>query len=281
MEGYAKIAERISKHPELGIYRRFGALNAQNILYLQAEIHELEADLRNYAEEDAAQPRDSERSKYSRNWHKLSSSNDDRRQWNTVCLIREKLKEYNDLLAQQALITRYYRKPRGYDLDILRTCLRSTSLPDYLPGLDSTIWDDPVLSQFDLVSLHPDNPEADDRLTHWISSYFIGPFHHLVGRHFKAKSTDFGEENLTDYSDAAIVKLSSILATVVSSVFPIVGVIILFFVQDLLARIGIIASLTAVFSFVLVVMTHARKVEIFAATAAFSAVLVVFLGADG
>ena len=269
MEGYAKIASRISLHPELGIFRRFSALNAQNLLYLQAEIHELEANLREYAAEDAAQPTTCPRSRYSRNWHKLANSLDhDRRQWQTMLLLREKLKEYNEALTQQALIARYYRKPRDHDLDVLRTCLRSTSLPDYLLGLDSTIWDDPLISATDLISLTPQDPDADDRLTTWISSYLLSPFHSLIGRHYKSPTPDFGAENLTDYSDKAIVKVSSILATVVSSVFPIVGVIILFFVEDLLARIGIVASLTAVFSAVLAVVTRARKVEIFAATAA-------------
>lgn len=172
--------------------------------------------------------------------------------------IREKLKEYNELLTQQALLAQSYRKPRSYDLDILRTCLKSTTLPDYLLGLDSTIWEDATLAE-DLISLQPSDQDADDRFTRWISTYLVGPFHHLVGRHVKSTSPDFGDRNLTDYSDRAIVKLSSLIATVVSSVFPIVGVIILFFVKNLLVRIGIIAGLTAVFSLALAVMTHASE----------------------
>ena len=73
---------------------------------------------------------------------------------------------------------------------------------------------------------------------------------------------------MTDYSDRTIARLSSLIVTVISSVFPIVGVIILYFVKDLLARIGIIAGLTAAFSLVLALVTSAKKSEIFAATAA-------------
>jgi hypothetical protein len=279
-EGYAKIAERTSHHPELAIFRRFAALNAQNLLHLQAEIHELEADLRAYAEEDAVQPNNSNRAKYSRSWHKLAHSHsEDRRQYETITTIRARLKEYNDLLTQQALIARYYRPPKKYDLDALRTCLKSTSLPDYLLGLDSTIWEDESLAH-DLITLDPNNPDADDKFTEWIASYLVEPFHRVIGRHFKQASPDFGSEGITSYSDRAIVKFSSVVTTVISSVFPIVGVIILFFMTDTLARLGVIAALTGVFSFILAVVTKARKVEIFAATAAFSAVLVVFLAAD-
>jgi hypothetical protein len=269
MEGYAHIAAQSSRHPELGIYRRFGALNSQSLLYLQAEIHALEADLRTYAEEDAAQAKDSARSKYARNWHKLANSpGDDRRQWNTMCAIREKLKEYNELLIQQAQVARCYRKPRHYDLDLMRSCMKDASMPEwYLLGLDSTIWEDETLAH-DLVSLNPNDPDADDKLTQWILSYLVEPFHQLIGRHFMKTSSVHGSAHLMEYSDKAIFKFSSVAATVISSVFPVVGVIILFFVKNLLARIGIIAGLTAIFSFCLAIMTEARKVEIFAATAA-------------
>jgi hypothetical protein len=100
MEGYAKIASRIATHPELGIYRRFGALNAQNILYLQAELHGLEQELQQYAAEDAAAANDETRKLYSRDWHTLAeSTGDDGRQWYTMCRIREKLKEYSKSVA--------------------------------------------------------------------------------------------------------------------------------------------------------------------------------------
>jgi hypothetical protein len=96
MEGYAKIASRIAAHPELGIYRRFRALNAQNILYFQAELHGLEQELQQYAAEDAAATNDETRKLYSRDWHTLAeATDDDRRQWNTMCRIRSKLKEYS------------------------------------------------------------------------------------------------------------------------------------------------------------------------------------------
>lgn len=98
MEGYAKLASIMGSHPEVAILRRFGALNVQNLLYLQAELVALEDDLRAIAAEDNAS-RDPNRAIYSRDWHTLSNSKNHGetagKQWQIVLSIREKLKEYS------------------------------------------------------------------------------------------------------------------------------------------------------------------------------------------
>lgn len=50
--GYPKLAERIAVLPETGIYRRFDALNARNLLYLQSELCTLEVEIREQEERD-------------------------------------------------------------------------------------------------------------------------------------------------------------------------------------------------------------------------------------
>ncbi|KAG7293531.1 hypothetical protein NEMBOFW57_003583 [Staphylotrichum longicolle] len=81
-------------------FRRFGALAAEDLLYRQAELVELERSLREYQQEDKESGhRDRER--YAFNWDKLQRSghndaaegNDDI-QWQTILEIREKLKSY-------------------------------------------------------------------------------------------------------------------------------------------------------------------------------------------
>jgi hypothetical protein len=100
MEGYAKMAFLMGEYPEVAVFRRFGALNAQNLLYLQAELKDLETSLRNYALEDqnSGHP---ERIFYSKDWFTLKNSCDatyegaDGNQWSTILSIRAKLKEYS------------------------------------------------------------------------------------------------------------------------------------------------------------------------------------------
>ena len=91
----------MGSHPEVAILRRFGALNAQNLLYLQAELVALEQDLRAISAEDSSS-NEQDRANYSRDWYALSRSQnqttggeDARKQWQTILLIREKLKEYS------------------------------------------------------------------------------------------------------------------------------------------------------------------------------------------
>lgn len=94
-EGYAKIAHTMNHHGELAIFRRFGKLNLQNLLYLQAELTHLEKDLDELVERDKL---DTSREFYTKDWWSLAESSDneeDQEQWDKVLQIREKLKEYS------------------------------------------------------------------------------------------------------------------------------------------------------------------------------------------
>ena len=102
MIGYPKLAAKIEILPEAAIYRRFGALNAQNLLYYQAELTYLEQDLR-------AQQRKDHNDKtgygYATNWIWLRDSKEEGngRQLELVLEIREKLAKYSEseLLQQR------------------------------------------------------------------------------------------------------------------------------------------------------------------------------------
>jgi hypothetical protein len=50
--GYPKLAEHIGDHPKIASFRRFAALNARNILYFQAELLDLEAELKKVEQRD-------------------------------------------------------------------------------------------------------------------------------------------------------------------------------------------------------------------------------------
>lgn len=102
MEGYSKLASLMGSNPEVAILRRFGSLNAQNLLYLQAELIALEDDLRATAAEDSASD-DPDRAIHSRDWYTLSRSTSHAasneaagKQWQTVLSIREKLRVYSN-----------------------------------------------------------------------------------------------------------------------------------------------------------------------------------------
>jgi hypothetical protein len=94
MEGYAKVASLMGMHPEFGILRRFQALNMQNLLYLQAEITHLEAELHSIAKEDIASGK---MPGHTHDWWTLSQGHEfgDAKQWQMALEIREKLEKYS------------------------------------------------------------------------------------------------------------------------------------------------------------------------------------------
>jgi hypothetical protein len=97
MEGYAQLAQRMTNHPDLGILRRFGALNVQNLLYLQAELTVLESKLRKVEEQNAASP-DEQTQWCAYDWRSLikhRAEDDDQSQWLVFLEVRSKLREYS------------------------------------------------------------------------------------------------------------------------------------------------------------------------------------------
>ncbi|RAL67060.1 hypothetical protein DID88_007840 [Monilinia fructigena] len=63
----------MARHGELGIFRRFGKLGLQNLLYLQAELTHLENDLENLACRDAGHKL---REEHSKDWYSLAQGYD-------------------------------------------------------------------------------------------------------------------------------------------------------------------------------------------------------------
>lgn len=102
MDGYAKIGSLMGEYPEVAIFKRFGALNMENLLFLQAELHDLETRLRELQRADLESGLLDQRN-YSRDWYMLKESGDSLaesgnvgQQWALMLEIREKLKKYSE-----------------------------------------------------------------------------------------------------------------------------------------------------------------------------------------
>lgn len=97
LNGYPMLSEFQSSFPETAIFRKFGALNLQNLLYLQAELSRLEVEVREIAQEDFDSG-DPERLQFNRDWWELSQASGkdgNNIQWLKVLEIREKLEMYS------------------------------------------------------------------------------------------------------------------------------------------------------------------------------------------
>jgi hypothetical protein len=111
MEGYAKLARLMGEFPEVALFRRFGALNAQNLLYMQAELTELEATLLEIEQKNATSSI-SVRARYSRDWWSLqraasedAEDGNDGAQWKLVVKIRDKLQNYSKGAMSRSAMT--------------------------------------------------------------------------------------------------------------------------------------------------------------------------------
>ena len=96
-DGYLKLSAFQGRFPEVAIFRRFAALNAQNILYMQAELSHLELELNEIIDEDCHSG-DVKRMAYGRDWWTLSQASkqdESPAQMRKICEIRGKLQVYS------------------------------------------------------------------------------------------------------------------------------------------------------------------------------------------
>lgn len=89
MPGYKALSDLLGTFPQLHCYRRFGSLSAKVLLYRQAELSHLEAELRVIVAEDEQDPKTCG---CDQSWKKLNDECVAQR--NKVMEIDGKLREY-------------------------------------------------------------------------------------------------------------------------------------------------------------------------------------------
>ncbi|KUJ08802.1 uncharacterized protein LY89DRAFT_788704 [Mollisia scopiformis] len=274
MDGYAKVAQLMASQEEFAIFRRFRALNIKRLLYLQAEIMHLEAEVSQLAKRDSTHEG---RRFHTRDWWSLSQGGegDDLEQWEKFLELSEKLDQYNDELLKQASLAKL-EQPRKYDLTFLRSWFQRPGMGSFpLLGIDRGAWD--TDNENDLVAIKPRAPP--DMFSRWFTEDVVPHYHHIFGKTFKTPLPEHVGTGIYHYKESSLEKLISTLATVIASLLPICSVVALYIVQSNSIRLGMIAAFSACFSLALAVMTNARRIEVFAATIflRFAAVNVVFL----
>jgi hypothetical protein len=152
----------------------------------------------------------------------------------------------------------------------------------FLHGAEALLWDRDF--ENDLTSLCiPVDPQ--DPLTRFAYSVVLPLYHRSVGERRKSPvlvSNPFnGEKQSTptfEYSDKAILAALNILSASIASLIPSISALALYFIHSSLDRLGAIIAFTFIFSMLLCLITNVKRSECFGITAAFSAVLVVFVG---
>lgn len=162
-----------------------------------------------------------------------------------------------DTALQQQAFNFELQSPHTYDLKVLQKWLKRPKMGEqFLVGLDRNAWDE----KDDLISLGLTS--NDDPLAKWVTDKVMVWVHCCIGRRINMNS-------LVHYSEDWALRFLSLISTVLASVLPIVAIVVLYVVQSTHVRLGGLAAFTAVFAFILSVVTNAKRSDVFAATAAY------------
>lgn len=266
LEGYPTFAEFIARDRDAAIYRRFERLSARNLLYQQSELHELERQLQELDHEDAKDINNQAARKAAVYWERFinDTSEEGEARRSLQAKIKAKLKEYHKALMLESQVLSL-NAPGSKTLAAFRRWFRSMGTP-VLWGHDERLFSD----EHDLVALAP----ADtDRLNNLLKDHF--------GYFFKEKQAEIPlhSKGLYYFSETRIQRAGLVISTLLSAVLLVGAIVALLEVRDrsIALRVGAVVIFTCCFASVVGLLTNARRAEIFASTAAYAAVLVVFI----
>ncbi|PGH27806.1 hypothetical protein AJ80_00594 [Polytolypa hystricis UAMH7299] len=137
--------------------------------------------------------------------------------------------------------------------------------------IDDIVGDDPS----DLVALRP--PFDDDNLSRILHKY--GGYASYLLKQPKFKPGE-GSTDIHYFSEDHISRMMTITSVLAATVLMVGAIVSLYFVKQPGAKLGMVCAFTFLFAASMVLLTNARRGETFAATAAYAAVLVVFVSGD-
>ncbi|KAI4219945.1 MAG: hypothetical protein LQ349_008215 [Xanthoria aureola] len=271
--GYPKIAALAATDPSFLIYRKFGWLHNRLLLYLQDEIVALEYKLNKLDQRTFSHD----------NEIKLKSRREDFNnpglRQDTIKQITEKLKEYDEHLLRFQKI-QAIRRP---------TVRNQTSLYNFIHQTRGLVdseskW---IREGADLAAVAREEEHG------WFNGFLEDTLHKISPRATQAifrtneQKIATGQERVFLISPFRLDVFLRVVLTILAAVLLLLPVVILFELQPTKAsqirrnggfQILTIFLFTLLFSASCSIFTKARRQEVFTATAAYSAVLVVFLG---
>jgi hypothetical protein len=116
----------------------------------------------------------------------------------------------------------------------------------------------------------------EDPFSTWVVEKVICWLYQTIWSRYRATNPD----GLT-INEARIMHSTSFLTTAIASLLPVGSIVVLYCVQSMKTRLGLMACFTFSFALALACFTTVKRSEIFAITTAFAAVQVVFVGGNG
>lgn len=269
--GYSQLAAFIDLAEDLAIFRRFTRLHAQLLLYRQADIEEIEEELieLDKAEADAARIDGTPANALNRSWRKEKDLEEYRVE--LIKKLREHMKEYDDeLFRYKQKIA--LKKANEHQIQNVQTWMNNQR-PHPLVPTESKFLEDPG----DVCALKAgseDSAVLTDILRRKIlDSVGLGSLLFTKGN-----PASLGNAKVTYYKTEWKDALARVLYASLVSVILVAGVIALFYIESDSGRLACLCVATFLCGVIMALFTTAKKGEIMGATAAYCAVMVVFVG---
>lgn len=309
--GYQALGKVMGGHPEAAIFRRFRNVGALDLLYRQAD---LQHSLARWAKLSAAdkqrtgmEPQDEDRRNFDLHFHLLLKSVDPNdptkctEQWQEWCKISQKLDHYCELIpllgstlhvqanvVKDDKLLKFQRvcnlaavdKQQLHDLHHYLDEQCEATHGAFLPGRERRVWD--RCNQEDLTAIA--QPEETDVVTSWVRGRGADLWHRNRGHDTSGQIMTLPglvDDNtlaikFKKYPDARLARVSMALYAFATTALVIFAVATLSRWTSSAIRIPLIFLHNVLFTLSMAVCTRVRPVELYAAAAAYAAVLVVF-----
>ncbi|KAL9057709.1 MAG: hypothetical protein Q9162_002183 [Coniocarpon cinnabarinum] len=273
LEGIAAFSALLASDPSLQVYRSFRELTARNLVCMQSELFELEDKLKALDEddrrlielgsEDAADARQAAKS-----WTFALQTGRDKERVKITRQIRSLLADYQDALLRQSQVLALERPAKP-----VRVSLRDWVAQEFpFIGRESTLFQ---RYEQDMVALRV--PPEEDRLTAFLTP-LLGRVLRKSGKHDHS-SREAGPV-IGYYSETVTRHVVSTVSALIAAALLIGAIVALYEVQTAGVKLLLVAVFTMIFAASVGVLTGARRAEIYASTAAYAAVLVVFISGN-
>ncbi|KAF2273434.1 uncharacterized protein EI97DRAFT_461095 [Westerdykella ornata] len=275
-DGYPALAAWIARDPdnEALVFRKFGRLGARNLLHLQSRLIALEKEL-DELDEDARRSDDLEARQSLRRWETLMKYAGDKQRGEKKTVekleeLRKVLREYYETLLLQAQLaelqtpsTRVLLTFRDYLEGRAFKSADMQSMP-IISGRAKDFLSDPT----DLVALR--KAKEEDVLSKLLQDHWA----------FRRRESNDPLDRTTVYKHRTVARTVGTISMIAAAILLIGAIISLHAVTDSNAKLGLVAMYTLLFALSVATLTNARRAEVFAASAAYAAVLVVFVSGD-
>ncbi|KAI9765745.1 MAG: hypothetical protein M1840_007179 [Geoglossum simile] len=257
--GYAAVAKFIASDAELSICRRFDRSTARILLYLQSEI-QYNQNLLDAIDENDAESGESAASSWELENEPIKPI-DPKRKEIMMCM-RALMKEYYELLTLQSQVLQL-RPPAKRILKVFDKWL-SHKKP--LVGVGKEVFQDTM----DMVALGP--AQGGDPFSGFLRNHLSCVFK------VRGPKVQREWEEIYYFSDLWVAKAATVISITTS--LSMAAITSLYYVNQPGARLVMIAGYIFVFAVCVTLLSTAQRAEVFAATAAFAAVLVVFVSGN-